>query len=630
VHLTSTLLTAASNPAGGAEIAQVIIATAGAAVVTAVVLWLCIGHRSGRDGFVPLTRMAAYAERVSGLPGWAALPSGVAAASLNVALLGMYWDISLHIDQGRDPGPLANPAHYLILAGLFGVFTAGVLAIALPVGDQRPGPAPVRLVKGWNAPIGGLLMAACGGFALIGFPLDDMWHRLFGQDVTLWGPTHLMLIGGAGMSLIGQAVLLAEGMWERRQRRAPDEAQEQSPGHIVAMRRVGLMGGLLIGLSTFQAEFDFGVPQFRMVFQPLLIAWAAGFALVAARLWIGRGGAIAAAVFFLGLRGLVSLLVGPVFGEITPSLALYLPEALLVEAAAVALARRPLALGVTGGLLCGTVGMAAEWGWSHVAMRLPWTTDILPEALVLAAATGVAGGLLGALLATGLRGELPRTGVARPVAFAAVAVLALCVADGLVSEGPKGERAIVDVGPVRDGAANATVRLDPDVGDGAAWVTATAWQGGSLHVDRLRRVSPGVYRTNEPVPLSGDWKALVRVHRGRQLIGAPIRLPGDPAIPAKAVPAPRHGEARAFTRDTEILQREQKAGVAGWLKVAAPLVVLALALAFAAALAWGVARVGRHSEEPPAGYRPRRSNRFAAARGEAAAPAMSAQGSPSA
>ena len=54
-------------------------------------------------------------------------------------------------------------------------------------------------------------MAAAGGFALIGFPLDDVWHRLFGQDVTLWGPTHLMLIGGASLSLIGQGVLLAEG-----------------------------------------------------------------------------------------------------------------------------------------------------------------------------------------------------------------------------------------------------------------------------------------------------------------------------------------------------------------------------------------------------------------------------------
>ena len=116
----------------------------------------------------------------------------------------MYWDISLHIDQGRDPGPLANPAHYLILFGLFGIFAAGFLAIALPEGAS-PCPPAIRITSGWYAPLGGVLMTACGGFALIGFPLDDVWHRLFGQDVTLWGPTHLMLIGGAAMTLIGQA-----------------------------------------------------------------------------------------------------------------------------------------------------------------------------------------------------------------------------------------------------------------------------------------------------------------------------------------------------------------------------------------------------------------------------------------
>ena len=62
--------------------------------------------------------------------------------SLLVALLGMYWDISLHIDNGRDPGPLANPAHYLILVGLFGIFAAGFIAIALPRGAARPDGRP--------------------------------------------------------------------------------------------------------------------------------------------------------------------------------------------------------------------------------------------------------------------------------------------------------------------------------------------------------------------------------------------------------------------------------------------------------------------------------------------------------
>ena len=52
---------------------------------------------------------------------------------------------------------------------------------------------------------------ASSSFALIGFPLDDVSHRIFGQDVTLWGPTHLMMLTGAAVSLIGILMLMAEG-----------------------------------------------------------------------------------------------------------------------------------------------------------------------------------------------------------------------------------------------------------------------------------------------------------------------------------------------------------------------------------------------------------------------------------
>src|SRR5689334_6466249 len=156
---------AASEPAGGAAIREVIIATAGASIATLVLLVLVHGHRTRRLNV--LERLSGFASRISGLPTWAALPTGVAAGALLIALLGMYWDISLHIDQGRDAGPLANPAHYLILVGLYGVFAAGCLALALP--EEKPGPAALRLTRDWYVPVGGVLTAACGGFALLGF-----------------------------------------------------------------------------------------------------------------------------------------------------------------------------------------------------------------------------------------------------------------------------------------------------------------------------------------------------------------------------------------------------------------------------------------------------------------------------
>ena len=57
-------------------------------------------------------------------------------------------------------------------------------------------------------------MAACGAFSLVAFPLDDVWHRIFGQDVTLWSPTHLMLITGASLSVFGGLALYREALEE--------------------------------------------------------------------------------------------------------------------------------------------------------------------------------------------------------------------------------------------------------------------------------------------------------------------------------------------------------------------------------------------------------------------------------
>jgi hypothetical protein len=589
-------LIAAADPAGGAAIDQVIIATTGATVATIALLTLAMGYRNGKDNV--LARAGVISERVSGLPGWSALPNAICGVSLMVALLGMYWDIALHIGDGRDAGPLANPAHYLILFGLFGLFVAGVVGMVLPRGE-KPGRAAVKIGKDWYAPVGAILMAACGAFALLGFPLDDMWHRLFGQDVTLWGPTHLMLIGGAGLSLVGQALLLAEGMAVRRERRGdftPAPKRDDLP-LITQFRRVGIMGGFLIGLSTFQAEFDFGVPQYRLVFQPLLIGLAAGVALVAARLWIGRGGAIAAAVFFLLVRGIVALFTGPVFGETTPSMPLYLGSALVVELIALRYVRRPMAFAALSGLAIGTVGFATEWGWSQVAMPLPWTGDILVEGLILSTVAALSGAFCGALLALGLDRRLDTigAGILRAVPLVALIAVGASVVNGLMLSKPGDVRASVQM--QSDGGA--TVRVDPAaITDDAAWVTVTAWQGGGLHVDRLERTGDGTFRTTKPIPVDGDWKAMLRVHDGRSLAAMPIRLPEDRAIPAPAI-----NVEQQFTRplgdEVQLMQRERKQDVAGWLWAAAGLTVLAIYVLFLAANAWAVGRFGRSARRRP-------------------------------
>ncbi|GAC1520221.1 MAG: hypothetical protein NVS2B6_03510 [Thermoleophilaceae bacterium] len=591
---------AGSPPAGGAALGEVIIATSGALVLTATLLVLGMGHRFGRVSL--LGRGAHLAERSTGLPGWVALPTAIATTSLIVAVFGMYWDISLHIDQGRDPGPLANPAHYFILIGLFGIFAAGFFAIVLPL--RRPSASAIRLSRDWHAPLGGVLICACGLFSLLGFPLDDIWHRLFGQDVTLWGPTHLMLIGGAAMTLVGIAVLAVEGL---RANRAAGN-QDRAKRWVKLAMAMALTGGFMLGLSTFQAEFDFGVPQFRLVFDPILTMLAAGVGLVSARFWGGRGAALGAVAFFLVIRGLLAVTIGPILGEATPHLPLYLAEALVVEIVALRLAtgHRPLAFGVASGVGIGTVGLAAEWAWSHVWRPLPWPTELLPEGALLGFAAAVAGGLLGAWIGARLSVEpRPRDRRLRSAALLGAAVVAVIVVYSVHKPAERGMRAIVVLTDAKRGpdrTANATVTLSPrDAADGAAWFNVTAWQGGGLVLSRLERIGPGRYRTAEPVPVHGKWKAMVRLHRGASLTAVPVYLPPDSAIPVAGVPAPARFE-RAFESDHKVLQREQKTAAPA-LTVIAYGAVVGIALALLALLAWGLHRLS--SGAPVAGARSR-------------------------
>jgi hypothetical protein len=597
-----------TEPAGGAAVGQIVIATAGALVLTAALLAPGMGHRSGRIGL--LGRWAAMSERVSGLPGWASFPAGIATVSLITAVFGMYWDIALHIGVGRDEGPLANPAHYFILLGLFGIFSAGFFAMVLP--KERPSATAVRLGRDWYAPLGGVLVCACGAFSLMGFPLDDAWHRLFGQDVTLWGPTHLMLIGGAAMTLVGLAVLLVEGL--RANAAAGQPERERS--WALKARVVALTGGLMLGLSTFQAEFDFGVPQFRFVFQPMLIMLAAGVGLVAIRQWGGRGAALGAVGFFIFVRGLLAVLVGPVLGETTPHLPLYVVEALIVEAIALRVPRdRPLAFGVWSGLGIGTVGLGGEWAWSHIWMPLPWPAELVPEAVVLGLVSAVAGSLVGAWIGARLSVTPMATGrsLRTAAAFGAVAI-AVSVGFALYKPADEGVRANVVLTDVSEGPARsvqAEVTLSPrNAADDAEWLTATAWQGDGLVVDRLERAGPGRYRTTEPIPVHGNWKALIRLHAGNSLTTVPIFMPADRAIPAKEIPPSARFE-RAFVPDHEVLQREQKSAAPA-LTGLAYAVVLGIALSLLALLAWGLHRLGTPAPigpPSPEPAKPRRADR---------------------
>ncbi len=600
IHTSASILAAAvTDNAGGASAKD--LGTAGG-IAGFAIIFLLMGGLGHRGGLIPtLGWFERFSERVSGQPAWASLPCGLAIISLITALFGLYWDVSLHIDRGRDPGVFSNPSHLFILGGLYGIFAAGFFAVCLGREERadRPGPTAIRIGQDWYAPLGGLMMMATGLFSLTAFPLDDFWHRLFGQDVTLWGPTHLMLIGGAVMTLLAIAVIQAEVV--RAMKTAGVMHRELA--WVRHLRVVWLPGGLLVGLSTFQGEFDFGVPQFQMIFHPLLIMLAAGVTLVMTRIWLGRGALFGAIGFFIITRLLLDVvIVHNALGESLAHFPLYIVEALCVEAAALLVStRRPLAFGITAGALIGSAGLAAEWGWSHVWMPLPWSVEILPETIALGLAMAVAASILGAWIGARLSADdLPYAETKHlrwPALGAALAIFAM-LAFPLYTKPDSDVSAAVALTDVRSGAqrtVNATVTLTPrDAADKANWLTITAWQGdGQLITDRLERVAQGVYRSTQPVPVYGNWKTMVRLHVGNSIAGLPIYAPEDRAIPAPGVAAPRGGASvtRDFYSDRQLLQRELKPQN-GWITNTAYGTVLAIAIALLAMLAWGLHRVG--------------------------------------
>jgi hypothetical protein len=487
-------------------------------------------------------------------------------------------------DALRDGGqvywrdPIWNNYYYApplaILFGLVSWLPLPVLHLAIVVADL----VSARIITGawWSA------------FALGAFPMDDVWHRIFGQDVTLWGPTHLVLIGGAGLATVGGLILLAEGISAR----GGDTPRDQPS--LLLGRRAAQAGAFLIALSTFQAEFDFAVPQFRLVWHPILLMLAAGIGLVSARIVIGRGGALMALVLFLLVRGLLSLFVGPIAGHTDVHFPLYLVEALVVEA--VALRIDPVdgvRFGAIAGLGVGTIGLAAEWGWSHVWWTIPWTGALLPEGVIAGVIAGIAGGVIGGFIGSCLQQRAPRPAWAP--ALAGVAAIGL-FAFALQMNGGPGTKATVtlhDASPPPRREVNMTVKLDPpDAADNAEWFNATAWQGGGSVVEKLKKVGPGTYRTTKPIPVYDNWKSTLRLQKGATVAGLPVYMPADPAIPVKEIPA-RDRFTRTFVRDKKNLQREQKKGVSSVLSVAAYLIVLGIFVGLIASLAWGLLRFAR-------------------------------------
>jgi hypothetical protein len=109
---------------------------------------------------------------------------------------GLAWDIQWHLTIGRDSFWIAP--HLMIYSSVVGGLALGGGVLAL---ERRRAIAPTR----------GFLLATLGLVVVVlAAPIDDLWHRLFGIDVTLWSPPHLLALFGSAVSTLGCALIATE------------------------------------------------------------------------------------------------------------------------------------------------------------------------------------------------------------------------------------------------------------------------------------------------------------------------------------------------------------------------------------------------------------------------------------
>ncbi|HVM01773.1 MAG TPA: hypothetical protein VM263_03810, partial [Acidimicrobiales bacterium] len=515
------------------------------------VFWLLVMGEHGDERNVVrafFKRISYSLERLTGYPGWcmAGVLSGLLV--LAVAVMGLYWDVAWHVDFGRDE-QLFTPSHTMILLGLGGMVYAGIIAVIFATNDG----ADVGFrFSGLRIPRSALMFAVLGMGGVAAFPLDELWHRAYGIDVTLWSPSHLQLVAGGSLGPIALLLMILEG----RRRAAPTAL-----GHVI---HATTAGAVLVGLSTFQGEFDFGVPQFQALYLPVLFALAMGFGLVLTRLALGPGGALAAVTAYLVLRAAIGVLVAGALNHTFPRFPLYLGAALAVEAAALVVGtRRTLRFAVAAGAAAGTVGLALEMAWVDASgwfeiepSRLMVPGTVL--GLVAAAAAAVIGAGLGRAWRHGA-GEPSSPVPAAALAAAAAAVIVVLAiplprnvgeVDAVIRLQPEGEQARVGV------------ELTPaDAAEDATAFGIMSWQGGGRRWSALDEVAPGRYVSAEAVPVTGSWKSMVSLMRGDEVMAAAIYMPADEEIGASAVEALPERRV-AFQRNTDVLLREATDGPA--------------------------------------------------------------------
>jgi hypothetical protein len=123
---------------------------------------------------------------------------------------GVGWDIRWHLIIGRDSFWIAPHVMTYASVVVACVISFGVLLVET-WRARRSSPSPDTIAIAGLRGTRGFHLAWWGmAIVILAAPVDDLWHRLFGLDVTLWSPPHLLGLAGSQVSNLGAMLIALE------------------------------------------------------------------------------------------------------------------------------------------------------------------------------------------------------------------------------------------------------------------------------------------------------------------------------------------------------------------------------------------------------------------------------------
>ena len=394
------------------------------------------------------------------------------------AVVGVVWDVQWHATLGRDSFWI--PPHLMLYSG---IAVGGLACVAFVLRETLryyqgfsgvDGRATVAVLGAFRAPLG----VALSGFGflavLFAAPFDNYWHGLYGIDVTLWAPFHVMGLLGAGIALLG--LFYSCGDLLRRASAGMAPARPIYAGLLLSLTvELLITTGLLVEPSVWDHQLLTLGPA-NLALYPLLVVPSVSLALVAAALTVPwRGGATALAAVFTALRVALAWIVPPLmqfssaatgdsYRDSAPTFAVIpfvLPAFLLAYGVIVDLlvgvgrrrrGGRHLVLAMAAGALVGLTLTLLDRPWaaglSDNGYAASAARDALPATLLAAMGIGALAGWLGHGLAVALRqapggagGGVKSRQLGRSVALAAIGFAAVVAVPTWIVVAPPPEMA---------------------------------------------------------------------------------------------------------------------------------------------------------------------------------------------